>query len=201
MLLITNLAPLLDGERAGDRLLDHHAQLVRHETIGRALRQQRLMPALQADRAHALALRLALHQHAAFFGTRRVGVVELDVFDCHVAVHDDDELVVRAGHPWRSAFRADGFDDVFEVLRHRDLFPGLRLTGDLEYIGKDVVLRIVVDDLDVALLVAIEGPEHGVKAHLLLRLSGFVSAIRTLVRYANLAYDRDMWLSSLRADF
>src|SRR5215471_12254645 len=94
--VIADLAPLLDRQRANDRLLDHDAGLGSPEAVCRALGQQCLVPALQADAAHALALRLTLHLHRAFLSRRRDGfrIVELHVLDLDLAVHDHCELIV-----------------------------------------------------------------------------------------------------------
>src|SRR5262249_51961467 len=69
--VIANLAPLLHRQGAEDGLLDHDARLKSLEAVCRALGQQRLVPALQADAAHALALRLALHLDGTLFSGRR----------------------------------------------------------------------------------------------------------------------------------
>src|ERR1700752_250924 len=93
--VITDLAPLLHRQRAEDRLLDHDAGSGSVEAVRRSLRQQRLVPALEADAAHALALRLTRDLDGAFLSRRRDGVraVELHVLDFDLAVHDHRELV------------------------------------------------------------------------------------------------------------
>jgi len=67
---------------------------------------------------------------------------------------------VRIGDPGRKPFCAPGLDDVVEVLADDDALIGRGRRSQLEHVGKDVVLRVVVDDVDRALAVAVERAEH-----------------------------------------
>ena len=79
-------------------------------------------------------------------------LVELDELDLDLAVHAQRELVVARGST-ASRPRRDRLDHVLEVLGDGDPLPRLRPRRDLEHVGEHVVLRIVVDDLDAALVV------------------------------------------------
>jgi hypothetical protein len=87
------------------------------------------------------------------------GIVELEQSDLDLAVHDQRELVVRGRPPAGGALGANGLDHVLDVLADRDLLVGLGLAGHLEDVGEDVVLGVVVDDLDAALVIVLERAE------------------------------------------
>src|ERR1700749_3814570 len=67
-------------------------------------------------------------------------------------------MVIRI--PRRSALCANSFNHIFEILADRDLLVWFGFRGDLEAIGKNVMLRIVVNDLDAALFVIVERSEN-----------------------------------------
>src|SRR5262245_20092935 len=81
--------------------------------------------------------------------------------DFDAAVHAEHELVMAAGVPGGGARGPDGFDHVLEVLSDGDALVRFRLGGDLEDVGEDVVLRVVIDDVDPALPIVVERAEHG----------------------------------------
>src|SRR5207248_2239145 len=86
-------------------------------------------------------------------------VVELQQSDLDLAVHNQSELVVRRSAPARDPFRSDGLDHVVDVLADGDLLVRLGPRGHLEEVREDVVPRVVVDDLDAALDIALERAE------------------------------------------
>src|SRR5215475_1523839 len=113
-----DFVPLLLAEFSQDCLLQDHAELDRGETIAAACRQQRLVPSLHPDYAHAPPLgRLADVDRALILGW---WLRQLDQFDFDLAVHAQRELVVGTGKPRRTAFGPHHLLHVLEILADND---------------------------------------------------------------------------------
>ena len=87
--------------------------------------------------------------------------VKLHQLDLHLAVENGDEFVVGAGTPSAGAFSSDGLEDVLDVLGDNDLLVGPRGGGHLEDVREREMLRVIIDDLDVALFELLERTELG----------------------------------------
>ncbi len=68
---------------------------------------------------------------------------------------------MTAGEPRRFAFGAHCLDNVFKVLADGDALIRHRLLGHLEDVREDVILGVVVDDFDAALLIIVQRAEDG----------------------------------------
>jgi hypothetical protein len=76
--------------------------------------------------------------------------------DLDLAVHHEGGFVVGRGKPRRRPLGAQRLDDILQVLAYGDLLVGLGFRRDLEDVRERVVLRVVIDDLDGALLVIVQ---------------------------------------------
>src|SRR4051794_34714232 len=81
--------------------------------------------------------------------------------DLDVAVHAEDEFVMRARVPGRLSLGANAFECIDLVLPEYDFLVGSRLTGNLEAIGESVVFDVVADRLDSPFLVVSQRSEVG----------------------------------------
>src|SRR5258708_39824584 len=59
---------------------------------------------------------------------------------------------MRAGAPAGGSLQPDRLEHILEILRNSDLLERLGVGGDFEDVGEGIVLRVIVDDLDPALL-------------------------------------------------
>src|SRR5258708_30496520 len=59
---------------------------------------------------------------------------------------------MRAGAPAGGSLHPDSLEHILEILRNSDLLERLGVGGDFEDVGEGIVLRVIVDDLDPALL-------------------------------------------------
>src|SRR5258708_30428378 len=59
---------------------------------------------------------------------------------------------MRSGAPGGGHLQPDSLEHIPEILRNSDLLERLGVGGDFEDVGEGIVLRVIVDDLDPALL-------------------------------------------------
>src|SRR6266540_1431913 len=162
---LTDFIPPIHRVTPLDGLEEDDAGALGVEPVGGADREQGHVAAAGAHLAHARAGGLALQRDRAL--ELRVGllpVAQLHQLDGDLAVHHQRELVVGAGPPRRGALRAHRLEHVLAVLADRHLLVGPGAGRHLEHVGEGVVPGVVVDDLDVALLVVVQGPKPGREA-------------------------------------
>ena len=152
-----------------DGLNHRRGRLFRLEPVGGALGQKAHMPAAQDQPAHLAPIHIAAHRLGAgeLHVDRGLGRGQLDQMHLDLAVHAEHEFVMRSGEPAGHALGAHRFDHIFEILGDSDALIRLRLGADLENVGEDVVLGIVVDESrPLPLSEVIQRPEFGlIRAH------------------------------------
>src|ERR1700682_2092846 len=162
---LTDLRPALDGVGASQGLEQHHPGLRGMELISAAHGQEGHVPATRADHAHLAAGRRAGKPNGPCGPCGHRGLVEFQEPDLDLAVHHQREFVLGGGAPAGGALRADSLDHVLDVLADRDLLVRLGSGRHLEDVREDVVARIVVDDLDAALVVVLKRTETRAVLH------------------------------------
>ena len=116
-------------------------------------REQRHVTPAQHDPTHRPARPARRRRRPnPFLSAGASGVVELDQLDRDLAVQAQRELVVGARPPLARPLGADHLEHVLHVLADGDLLPRLGVRGDLEDVREGVVLGLVVDDVDAALV-------------------------------------------------
>src|SRR5581483_1593797 len=157
---LDDLRPTLDGVVSDDCLLQHDAWRFGLELVRRPRREECHMTPAGDDRPHGRPRRrVGQRDGPTDIGRRNRCRVRLGKTDRDLAVEHQDALVVVRYPPFRDSLATNDFQDVLQVLGDGHLLERFGQRGDLEDVREGITSGIVVDHLDAALLIMVEGAE------------------------------------------